>query len=294
MIDELQKIEARIRLEKELLEYHGPDKVILADEKFAEVKEQAANRPTFHAGTGIPALEECTDGFRLGQLVVVSGPPKNGKTLLCQNFTMRFQTENHKCLWLEYELGYEEFFEKFPKLKREAFDFYVPNVMETGDLDWVEHKIIESKIKFGTDIVFIDHLDFLRNTKVLQSVNMNMASYIGGIVQRVKSMAVQHNMLIFLMTHIGKQSWTTNDLPTSQDIRDSGQITQLADMVMMVIRRRAKKGGKEVYEGNQAMVGVIENRHNGKTKKVDVEVLNQEFIELTTSYEPEVYEQPEW
>lgn len=282
-------IEQQLKLEEELLDYQGPDRVISADEKWASVKEESENRPAFQVKTSIPSLDDCIDGGRIGQLWIVSGPPKNGKTLLCQNFTMRFQEQSHKCLWLEYELGYEEFFEKFPKLSSETFDFTVPNVMETGDLDWVEKRIVESKLKYGTDIVFIDHLDFLRNTKILSGVNVNMASYIGGIVQRVKSMAVQHKVLIVLMTHIGKQSWTTNDLPTSQDIRDSGQITQLADLVLMVIRKRAKKGEKEVYEGNRAMIGVIENRHNGKTKKVDVEMKNQEFVEILTAYD---YEPP--
>lgn len=281
---DIEKIEAKIQMEQELIDYGGSDKVILADEKFDEIKSLRENRPAFHAGTGIPGLEDCTDGFRPGQLVIVSGPPKQGKTLLCQNFTMRFQTEGHKCLWLEWELGYEEFFEKFPKLKSLTFDFYVPNTMEVGDLGWVEKRIVESKLKYGTDIVFLDHLDFLKDFNIIKNVSSNYASYVGGIIQKVKSMAVRHNVLIFLMCHIAKGNWTTNDLPTSQDLRDSGQIAQLADIVMMVIRRRASKGSMEVYDGNKAMVGVIENRHNGKTKKVDVEMHNQEIIEIFNAY----------
>lgn len=282
-MNELEQIEQQVKLENELRAYTGPDRIIYAEEKKLELEELKVNRPIFHAKTCIPGLDNCVDGFRKGQLIIVSGPPKQGKTILCQNFTKRFVEQGLKCLWFSFELGYEELFEKFPMDK---LDFYVPNVLQTGDnLDWVERKILESKVKYGTDMVFIDHLDFLRDTKVLKGVSLNLSAYIGGIVQRVKSLAVSQNMVVFLMSHIRKNQWTTSDLPSSEELRDSGQIAQLADIVMMVVRKRMKKGSDEIYDGNRALVGVIENRHNGRTKKVPIELINKEFIEVTENYD---------
>ena len=278
MENELDTIERRVKKEVELKNYKGFDRVVLAKDKFAEIAEEKQYRQPWKAEMKLPILDQCADGFRRGQLVVVSGPPKNGKTLLCQNFTTKFTEQEHKCLWFEYELGAEEFLEKFPA---DGLDFYLPNQMHGKDLDWIEERIIEAKQKYGTDIVFIDHLDFLRDTKVLKNISLNLASYVGGIVQKVKSIAVEHEVLIFLMSHIRKNNWTNNKLPSSEDLRDTGQIAQLADMVMMIMRERNKAGASEIYHETNCVIGVIENRHNGKTKIIKAQVQNGVITETS-------------
>lgn len=255
------------------------DSVILAEDKKNQIEELKKQTPHFLARSNIASLEDTVDGFRKGQLIIVSGPPKAGKTQFCQTLTKHFTQDEKKCLWFSYELGYDELFAKFPMTN---LDFYVPNYIQTGNLDWIEEKVKESKEKFGTDIVFIDHLDFLRDPSELRgrNVSQNMSSYVGGLVQRVKSMARSQNVVIFLMCHIRKNEWTAKDVPTSAELRDSGQIAQLADIVMMVMRKR-KRGSNvdEMYDGNFATLGVIENRHNGKTKKIPMELKDNEFVE---------------
>jgi replicative DNA helicase len=274
-------LEEKILREQLLKNYQGPDRVVHATELAERYAEERKNRPPFSATTGLPTIDACLDGFRKGQLVVVSGPPKNGKTLLCQTFTTRFTEQNHKCLWLEYELSGEEFLMKFPDGK---LDFHLPNEMHSKSLDWIEERIIESQEKFGTEMVFIDHLDFLRDDKKLRNdVSINLSSYIGGIVQKVKSIAVQRNIIIFLMSHLRKNEWTSGKLPSSEELRDSGQIAQLADTVMMIMRKRDKANGN-LYLENDAIVGVIENRHTGRTGFVDVQMKDGEFHESTSQF----------
>src|SRR3990167_6545509 len=207
-MNEIQTIDKKIEREVLLGEYKGKDRVIYAEEKKAEIQIEKANRPPFYAQTGISSLDECVDGFRKGQLIIVSGPPKHGKTALCQTFTKRFTAQGLRCLWFSYELGYEELFEKFPM---DVLDFYVPNYLESGNLEWIENRIIESKQKFKTEVVFIDHLDFLRDPDILKGVSINLAAYIGGIIQKIKRTAIEQNVLIFLMTHIRKNEWKTED-----------------------------------------------------------------------------------
>lgn len=273
-----KRIDREVRLEK----YQGADRVVLAQSKWEQLQEERKFKPKFIANTGIASLDSCVEGFRKGQLVVLSGPPKQGKSGVCQTFTKNFISEGKKCMWLSYELSYEELFDKFPL---EKLDFYIPNYMESGNLEWVEDRIVESKEKYGTEIVFIDHLDFLRDPDILKGINLNTASYIGGIVQKIKRMAVENEMLIFLMSHIRKNKWTTNDLPSSEELRDSGQIAQLADIVLMVIRKRADKNSEDIYIGTEAVLGVMENRHNGKTKKIEIYLDGKEFKE---NYSPTI------
>lgn len=257
--------------------YEGEDRVILAEDKKNEIAEDAKKKPSFVAHTTISMLDECVDGFRKGQLIVLSGPPKHGKSSFCQTLTKHFTDDKIKCIWFSYELGYEELFDKFPMPN---LDFYVPNYMESGNLDWIELRIIESKEKFGAEVVFIDHLDFLKDPKdyKMENISQNMSSYVGGIVRRVKSMARKHNVVIFLMCHIRKNQWTSKDLPASEELRDSGQIAQLADIVMMIMRKRAGRESEEIYDSNKATLGVVENRHNGKTKKIPLVLVGNEFM----------------
>jgi len=51
--------------------------------------------------------------------------------------------------------------------------------------------------------------------------------------------------------------------------------------VLMIMRRRAKRdlNSEEVYEGNRAVMGIIENRYNGKTKKIPLVFQEKEFVE---------------
>lgn len=277
-MNESDILEQKIRREILLKDYRGPDRVIHAEERFSQIAEEEKNSPKFSALMGMPSLDECTAGFRPGQLVIVSGPPKNGKTLFCQNLTARFTSQGHRCLWFEYELSGSEFLKKFPAGK---LDFYVPADMVNKNLDWVEDRVIESKQKFSTDIVFIDHLDFLREHRMMmKNLNMNMSTYIGAIIQGVKTMAVQHNVLIFLMSHIRKNEWTSGKLPTSEELSDSRHVAQLADTVMMVMRKRNKENGN-LYHETDAIIGVIESRQTGKTKMVDVQLHDGEFYEST-------------
>ena len=265
-----------------LREYQGNDRIVLAEDKRKEIIEENKATVPFRGLTGFTFIDEATKGFRKGQLVVLSGPPKNGKTQICQTFTKKFCNDGMKVLWFSYELGYEELFEKFPMTN---LDFYVPNYLSSGNMDWVEEKIIETKLKHGLDYVFIDHLDFLRDTSVLtKSVSTNLSSYIGGIVQRIKSIAVKHEVIIFLMCHITKSKWTTNQLPTSEQIRDSGQITQLADIVMMMIRNR----DKGQYIENFATLGIMENRKTGKTGKLALKLVDEQFITVDTSEQTKI------
>lgn len=275
---DLEIMEARLKKENELKEYKGEDRVVPAQERREELEEIRKTIPKFKALSGIYSLDKTTDGFRRGQLIVVSGPPKNGKTAFCQTLTKKFVQES-KVLWFSYENSYEDLFEKF---NMPTLNFEVPRMLKSGRVDWIEEKIIESKVKYGCDVVFIDNLDFLRDPEVMGRENMNTASYVGGIVQKLKRMAVEHNCVVVLMAHIRKNKWTSSSLPSSEELRDSGQIAQLADTVLMVMRKRDDK--KELYEGNKAMVGVIENRHNGKTGKIHLVFQNGMFEEDTVDF----------
>jgi replicative DNA helicase len=239
----------------------GPP-IVLASDKNVEIEEmRKASAGVPKVMTGFSVLDDCIEGFREGQLIVLSGPTGHGKTALSRTLTKRFVDGGHKVVWFSYEESYEELFDKMPSL-----EFYVPDTLEQDTIEWVKKMALRAKNERGCNIVFIDNLDFLRNPKEMRQVNMNMSAYVGGIVQELKSFCTREKMIIFLLVHITKQNWNTNALPTSQDIRDSGMIPQLASHVMFIIRKRADGTGEQIFT-DEAIVGIDKNRHNGKTKR---------------------------
>ena len=273
---ELSQLQEKIEERKKLKDYQGFDRVIHISEKEEEIKKQQKIRgDIFIAESGLAGLDALTGGgFREGQLIILSGSTKNGKTTVLRTLTTNFTKKGYKSLWFPYEESYEEMLARYSG----KVDFYIPKVLDSGNIDWVEERILESKEKFGTQIVFLDDLDNLKDTSVLRQANMNLPAYIGGIIQKLKNIARDNRMIIFLTCHIKKNDWSSNKLPTSEDIKDSSSIPQKADTVMMILRKRDLKSPERLYlDGN--ILGVIENRFNGKTGKIDLTFENGIFKE---------------
>ena len=285
----------KVREDELLKTYSGPDKVVEVSKIWQQILDDRATRPDFRALTGIQTIDDCLKKLKRGHLIVLSGPPKNGKTSLAMTFTKSFIEQGLKCLWFPFEMGHEDILDNFKDLFSDTFEFYSPQELIDKELDWVRAKIIEAKLKYGVDAVFIDHTDFLRDRKLIsKQVSMNTATYVGAIIQGVKVLALEQNVIIVLLHHLTKANWTTNELPAAEDMRDTGQVAQLADYVLMIIRKRASKGSAEIYVENEAVGGVIENRHGGITKKFLLNMENGFFYEGGKKVEEIKIEQIKW
>lgn len=233
--------------------------IILASEHYEELKKLNTSAGV-RIQTKFGKLNDATKGFRPGQLIIISGPTGQGKTSICRTLTKHFVDEGVGVVWFSYEEPYFELFEKMPTLQ-----FYVPTKHEDDKVDWLKSHMLKAKEK-GASIVFIDNLDFLKKPKDMRMPDMNMASYVGSIVQELKTFAVENEMVLFLLVHIKKNDWNSKEMPTSEDIRDSGMIPQLADFVMFMKRER----DDSKLHTNYAKFGIDKNRVNGKCIRIDL------------------------
>jgi len=174
----------------------------------------------------MPTLDRYCDGFRDGELIVISGPTKHGKTLLAQSLTLVFVKQQEFPLWFTYEVPARQFLSQFPDLPL----FYLPQKLKVHALPWVEERIQESFEKYRTRIVFLDHLHYLFDMARTRSPSIE----IGTVIRRLKTMAVDMGLCIFLLCHTTKA--TRDDTLSYDSIRDSSFVAQESDCVLMIQR----------------------------------------------------------
>ncbi|MGA2956107.1 MAG: DnaB-like helicase C-terminal domain-containing protein [Thermodesulfobacteriota bacterium] len=234
---------------KNLKEYDGEDQVISSHEMALKLKERP--EALIRVKSLIPSLDASIEGFQDGELIIISGPTKMGKTLLAQTLTVNFTKQQYFPLWFSYEVPLPQFLSQFaePPL------IYLPQKLRAHVLPWVEERIQESFLKWRTRIVFIDHLHFLFDI----ARTKNPSIEIGTVIRRLKTLAVNGGFIIFLLCHTTKGK-SESDL-SYESIRDSSFISQESDSVLMIKRT------PDVAE-NAARLRVEFHRRTGVLEKV--------------------------
>ena len=263
---DIKKIKFYKSKEDRIAQYSGDDRVISSHDFLKELEEKKG-KDIWKLKSKLPTFDKLTEGFETGELIVVSGYTKHGKTSFCQSLTVNFAEEDIKSLWFSYEVTPKQFFTKF----RELPLFYLPRELKGSALDWIEDRILESKIKYDTRVIFLDHLHFL--VDLMKSRHPSLA--IGSVMRSLKKMAIDHNLVIFLIAHTSMPRG--NQSPGLDAIRDSSFITQESDSAIVIQRIKDKKG---VY-GNEAWLTILTHRRMGVMgKSIKLIYLNKQFHEI--------------
>jgi len=270
-MEDFKRLEAVIPDMRKVMEYTGKDEVVSSYDAERHYLDHAP--PLFSVKTGIITLDRMTEGFCNGELITISGLTKHGKTTLAQTFTTNFGKQEINPVWFSYELPGRIFLKKFPKLPL----FYLPLQMTESGLKWIEAKIQESIVKYGSKAVFIDHLHYL----VPMSAAVNMSLMIGAVMRELKKMTLKYNIIIFIIAHTKKLSY--NKKPDLDDIRDSSFISQESDFVLMINRRTDEviiDGEKEMIFTKEAKLFLLANRRNGNQGVIKLRHENNTFFEI--------------
>jgi archaellum biogenesis ATPase FlaH len=203
--------------------------------------------------SNIPSLDKAIEGFIPGELIVISGPTKHGKTLLAQSFTAEFVKQNVFPLWFSFEVPPRQFLKSFPELPL----FYLPRRLNINAINWMKAKMDESFNKYHTRVIFIDHLHYLFDI----ARTHNPSIEIGNVIRQLKTIAVLKEYIIFLLCHTRKGSSEVKEL-THESIRDSSFVSQESDCVLLMIRNTKNP------ESNEAKLKVEFHRRLGVLNKV--------------------------
>ena len=233
---------------QELKDYEGQDRVVSSFDLDEMLKQTGDYEFILHSK--IPSLDRYLDGgFESGELVAISGSPKSGKTLLGQTLTMNFLDQHQTSLWFQYEVTYKRFLNTFPEIPK----FFIPMQLESADLNWLKNRILEGIYKHGISAVFIDHLHFLFDILT----NKNASLEIGRVIRFLKQLAIEHNIVIFLMCHMTKIN--RDEEPDDRHIRDSSLIGAESDTVLLLWR--------DAKTENEAVLKVRYSRRSGAMDK---------------------------
>jgi len=280
-VEELEKI---IQPESEI--------VTMAD-AVVQLKAQRGERDYFPVGYEL-FDEAMAGGVAFGDFVVIGGRPGEGKTTLAQNFSFHLAKLMLPQLWFSYEMDLQEIWDKFKVMGiNEDFLSYVPLQLVSGQIDWVEKRILEGVLKHSVRVIIIDHLGFLAPKATGTSAERNYAVYLTQIAAQLKELARQYGVIIFLLAHTRK----TKDELELEDFAFTSGLQQYADFAFMIERERERRKmvlGQDTGDRFTpfSKISLAKNRRTGRGKFIRVMLNNGHFRQVlnTPQDAPNIYD----
>lgn len=254
--------------EKRLYGYSGVDKIVSSLELAEELKK--TEESMFIIPTGIKTYDRLHEGgVEAGELIIVTGPTGEGKTSFLMSVTKNMAKESVSSVWFTLEVTPRQFLKKIIGNGNEVPLFYVPKENTDNQIDWIEERIVEAKVKHNAKVIFIDHIHQIFSIARMDSKS-NLSFELGDLVAKIKKIAIDHNLVVFLIAHSKDDPAGTSREPRKEDIRDSGLISRLADSIVGVWRVPNNEGLETTRRNpinefdTKSKVRVFKNRRTGK------------------------------
>jgi len=229
--------------------------------------------------TGIKKLDLKTSGYQRGEITLIAAYPGTGKTsfMLQTAFKItRFAKRPLKILIVSLEMS------KQLLLRRMVGNTMKINIqkIKNGNVDdsdieatakyyqmLGEHEIIiDDKIKKpgeirnlqrkeNFDIIFVDYIQRMSSDYMIQGKN----NEIGDISGKLTSIAKDYNIPVVALSQFSRPAKNTNPRPRMSDLRDSGNLEQDADNIIILFDPEPTK--RDVEFRNYELI--IEKQRNG-------------------------------
>jgi replicative DNA helicase len=230
--------------------------------------------------TGYSKLDDMTLGFQNGQLIIVAGEPRMGKTALALNIAHNITIEQKKSVgFISLEMKPIELMYRLITASAEISyakiatgnlspaeiqrKLEAENKLENAKIHFDDrtslniNELINSsrllKAQYGVDLLIIDHLQRITDIQGVEGTR-NMTQTITEAVGRLKTLARELDIPIMLLSQLTRAPSfrnPNNRRPTIHDVRGSGAIEENADIVLLLFR-------EEIYNSNPKVKGFAE------------------------------------
>lgn len=238
--------------------YKGEDRIVT----FEELAEMMANEPEVKTiKTSFPCLDELTGGFRYEQLIILSAQEKTGKTAFGLQITDDMREEHPVCFL--FEQSARELIRQMKSREQPLPRSYTPIETVDNRWEWIQNRMFESMVKYGSRVFLIDNADWLEKE---YGSGQRTDEVVRDMLLKLKTFCKQWQVIIILIAHVRKVAFT--QIPQPDDIKDTAAFKQIADVVLILWRSTAEETvvgtkTKAIVRTNKTLLWVAENRQMG-------------------------------
>lgn len=301
--EDLEKLYQKT-LERNIEEDEQSEDIIdILDDIIERKKKYEEGKPFIEIDTGYSSLNQFTNGFHRGELIILAARPGMGKTALMLNMVIRQIKNGEKVMIFSLEMSAKSLVERMvsmlsgvslQKIRRgnmndeefdyvmQAFDFLEEAkdnliLIDKSNMTINEIKIEIRKRKENVDIVYVDYLQLINSASEYNNKNVE----VGEVSRIAKVMARELDVAVVMLAQLSREvEKRTNKKPILSDLRDSGEIEQNADIVLFLYRPGYySEIGQEIDTEETEII--IAKHRNGPTGSIKLYFTKEtlEFIE---------------
>lgn len=249
-----------------------------------------------------PSVDLMTTGFKKKDLIVLAARPSMGKTSLALNFALNVARRRIPVLLFSLEMDAEQIGDRLVvselfRFRGEAGDHLVTAADYNGKLSTEQLDVVRQAFNelYPLPIYIVDRrgltvaeirakarkvkaqhpdlgliiVDYLQLIRAPQVPGRTWAMQVGDIVRELRELAGELDVPLILLSQLNRGVESREDKrPLLSDLRDSGNIEEFADVVIMLYRDDYYHPERAREEGTEGQVEVIfAKQRRGRTGK---------------------------
>lgn len=253
-----------------------------------------SGKPILGVPSGYPKLDEITNGFKEGDMIVVAGRPGMGKTSFALNMAIEMAKKDFHVLFFSLEMPASQLGVKIISTECciSSKDFMTGQLSQDdcqkmwSQIDMIQRlpifiddspnltvaelrakskKVMHDNKKL--DIIFIDYIGLMQSN-IFKEDRVRQIEHIS---RNIKLLAKEMRIPVVALAQVNREA-EKHGVPMLSNLRDSGSLEQDADLVMFVHREELNNSDSQVK--GMASIHVKKNRL-GQTGEVSLRFIAQ-------------------